>query len=71
MHQLNPEMDLQSLAEAVAVIRKLCLPEGMPAEELGTMTDERWAVLTSQLVELGLLPEGTRSSAAFTTQFVR
>jgi NitT/TauT family transport system substrate-binding protein len=55
MHRRNPEMDMESLEEAVKIIRGLCLPRDMPITELGIMNRARWNELAAQLRELGML----------------
>lgn len=48
-------MTAEALAYGVDVLRPLCLPDGVPASELGAMSVERWHELIGQFVELGLL----------------
>ncbi len=72
IYRLNPEMDLESLAQAVDVIRTLCLPPGSQLRDLGKMVPARWETLSGQLQQLGLLPtqDGAQASEAFTTRFL-
>ncbi len=51
-------MTAEALAYGVDILRPLCLPEGVPASELGAMTLERWEELVGQFVELGLVDPG-------------
>jgi len=48
-------MTAEALTFGVDTLRPLCLPEGVPASELGAMTPERWEELVRQFVELGLV----------------
>lgn len=51
--EVNPEgLTPQMLDGGVAILRGLCLPEGMPPEELCTMTAERWDRLLEQMTAL-------------------
>lgn len=71
IHQANPEMDLDILAYGVQDLKPLCLPEGLPASQLGTMTAARWDTLTQQLREIeALTTDVVQSKVAFTTQFL-
>ncbi len=65
--KLNSEMDANVLAKSAAAIRPLC----GDSSSLGAMRAERWELLRTQLVELGLLPVTSKSSAgAFSESFV-
>lgn len=55
MSRLHPDMDVESLKEAVRVIRDLALPNGLTPQRLGTMDGQRWQELAEQLRGLGLL----------------
>ncbi len=55
MSRLHPDMDVESLKEAVTVIHELALPHGLAPRQLGTMDDQRWQELAEQLKGLGLL----------------
>lgn len=72
IHRLNPEMDLESLSQAVEVIRKLCLPPGSELGDLGKMIPARWQTLAHQLQDLGLLSanDASQSSEAYTTHLL-
>lgn len=63
IHELNPEMDLDTLARGSVALR--------PLAGDGTMTRERWQTLHDQLVELGLYGAGDTAPAdAFTDRFL-
>jgi NitT/TauT family transport system substrate-binding protein len=66
----NPEMDLDSLRFAVDAIRPLCLGGEINEDSIGTMSDERWQTLASQLVDVGLLESAEPSRDAYTLQFL-
>lgn len=53
--KLNDEMTPEALAYGVEQLRELCLPDEMPAEQLGTMNVERWNQLAEQLVQVGAI----------------
>jgi NitT/TauT family transport system substrate-binding protein len=51
--KVNPEgVTPEMLARGVEILRGLCLPDGMPPEELGTMTATRWDTLLEQMTAL-------------------
>lgn len=53
--KLNSQgMTAEALAFGADAIKPLCLPAGMDASKLGTMTLERWKTLSDQFVEIGL-----------------
>jgi len=70
IHEVNPQMDLASLEFGANELRQLCLPDGLTADQLGTMTVERWNLLNQQLIELDLVSQTSDASAAFTNQFL-
>ena len=71
IHQLNPEMDLDILAFGAAESRPLVLDEVARERGLGHMSASRWEVLLEQMIEAGLIENGTvRARAAFTTRFL-
>jgi NitT/TauT family transport system substrate-binding protein len=72
IHRLNPEMDAKSLAQAVDVVRKLCLTAGSDVAELGKMVPARWEKLARQLEGIELLPTDQKEAwaKAFTTEFL-
>lgn len=53
--KLNDEMTPEALAYGVEQLRELCLPDEMPAEQLGTMNAERWNQLAEQLLQVGAI----------------
>lgn len=65
----NPEIPLDALAYGASELTRLCLPDGLSPESLGTMTAERWEQLASQMVEAELL-QPLDARAAFTTRFL-
>jgi NitT/TauT family transport system substrate-binding protein len=65
MGQLNRTMDAQTFTEAAKAQEPLVLPEGMPAEKIGTMTLDRWQELIKQLRELGVLDKDVDPAACF------
>ncbi len=60
-----------ALKFGVQELQPLCLPDGLPADEIGTMSSERWSQLIEQFKKLKLL-DGDKVSAekVFTTRFV-
>tara|TARA_B100000945_G_scaffold320164_1_gene329395 strand:- start:1549 stop:2529 length:981 start_codon:yes stop_codon:yes gene_type:complete len=65
IHSLNEEMGLDILAFGAKTLENLCLPDGMPAEQLGSMTVKRWQELGDQLVEIELIDETIDIGGAF------
>ncbi len=55
MHGLNPDMDLQTFAEAAAAQKPLIETDQTKAAGLGCMTLDRWKTLEGQLVDLGVI----------------
>ncbi|HPK03732.1 MAG TPA: ABC transporter substrate-binding protein, partial [Candidatus Sumerlaeota bacterium] len=71
IHAANPEMSLEILQYGADVLRDLVQPASLPAEQIGTMTPQRWAELTGQLEELQLLPAGAvNAEDAYTLRFL-
>lgn len=66
LHRLNGEMSMEILAFGAKVLKDLCLPNGMPEDQLGSMTSERWTQLRDQLVEIDLVPADLVPAEAFT-----
>jgi NitT/TauT family transport system substrate-binding protein len=66
----NPDMDRTVLDESVSEVRKLCLPEDMPTEQLGRMSEERWSTLAQQLLELNLIDSAEVANGAFTNAYL-
>jgi len=60
MHDLNPSMDAAAFAE-VAEAQKPYIEAG----QLGSMTEERWRTLISQLAELGDIPQAMPAEECF------
>lgn len=58
IREANPEMSEAALAFGAKALAPLCLPDGMPANQLGNMTRERWEQLEQQLIEIGALEQG-------------
>ena len=67
IHQENEEMGLEILDYGATVLKDLCLPEAMPAAQLGDMTLQRWTQLRDQLAEIELVDKNLDVSKAFTT----
>ncbi len=71
IHELNPEMDLETLAFGARASVPLCQPTAATPVGVGSMTAERWQTLTRQMVECGLLePGAVDPEQAFTTRFL-
>ena len=72
INRIHPDMDVASLNEAAETLINLCLPDGMSPQEIGKMTESRWAVLAAQLIELGLLPASASDtlSEVFTVEYL-
>lgn len=70
IHGLNEEMGRGILDYGAEILKDLCLPEGMPKEELGRMTQRRWQELAVQLVEIDLISNELDVDAAFDTTLV-
>ena len=67
IHQQNEEMGLEILDYGATVLKDLCLPDRMPAAQLGVMTLQRWTQLRDQLAEIDLVDKDLDVSKAFTT----
>ena len=64
-------MTAEALAFGVAELRPLCLPEGLPPEQIGQMTNERWQQLFDQFTKLKLIDADKVSvSKVFTLQYL-
>jgi NitT/TauT family transport system substrate-binding protein len=66
----NPEMGQEILAFGAREIGSLCLPHGMPPEQLGVMRAERWRQLAAQLREVDLLESHDVWQEAFDVRFL-
>jgi NitT/TauT family transport system substrate-binding protein len=62
MHGLNPDMDLQTFAEAAAAQKPLIETDA----GLGTMTFDRWKTLEAQLENLGVIQSPVNPTECFT-----
>jgi NitT/TauT family transport system substrate-binding protein len=64
-------MTAEALKFGVTELQPLCLPDGLPEDELGMMTSERWTSLMEQFSKLGLVDQSKFTvSQVFTTQFI-
>lgn len=64
-------MTQESLEFGVNELRPLCIPEGKTAEEIGSMSHERWTKLADQLSKIKLIdPTQVQAPHAFTTDFL-
>ena len=70
IHGLNEEMGREILDYGAKILQDLCLPEGMPKEELGRMTERRWRELADQLVEIDLISAELDAGDAFDATLV-
>ncbi len=55
MVKLNPAMDADTMREAAGVQKSFIMPDGVPVQELGKMTLERWRNLVDQLYDIKLI----------------
>ncbi len=70
IHEVNPNLAVEDL-EFETDAQKEFVYGGDAAEHgFGYMTEERWALLISQLLELGLLEEDFDANEIFTTEFL-
>lgn len=67
IHQENEEMGLEILDYGATVLKDLCLPDAMPATQLGLMTPQRWTQLRDQLAEIDLVDKNLDVTKAFKT----
>ena len=67
IHQENEEMGLEILDYGATVLKDLCLPDAMPATQLGLMTLQRWTQLRDQLAEIDLVDKNLDVTRAFKT----
>jgi NitT/TauT family transport system substrate-binding protein len=65
MHELNPDMDLQTFGEAAQAQKPLIETDQTKASGLGTMTAQRWTQLSSQLQDLGVLDQPINAAECF------
>lgn len=71
IHELNPEMDLDTLAFGAKELKPLVLDSVAQKEGIGTMSTERWDTLIRQLIEIGQLKaEQVKAGDVLTTQFL-
>ncbi|RMF40568.1 MAG: ABC transporter permease [Planctomycetota bacterium] len=70
--KLNEQgMTLDALTFGARELRNLCLPEGMPREQFGRMTRQRWQTLIDQFAELKLVdPQKVAVDSVFDTRFI-
>ncbi|NBW95585.1 MAG: ABC transporter permease [Planctomycetia bacterium] len=70
--EVNPEgITPEMLDHGVATLRDLCLPDGMPADRLGTMTAARWDELLAQMTALDPELAGkVRATDCYTLEFL-
>lgn len=70
IHKQNPEMADDVLDFGVETLKPLCLPDGLPPERIGEMTDARWKELADQLVEIKAIPASQADfRGAYTLEF--
>jgi NitT/TauT family transport system substrate-binding protein len=65
MHQLNPEMDVESFRLAAEAQKPLVEDDWTRAHGLGAMSTERWTELGGQLLALGLIDRTPRPDACW------
>ncbi len=71
IHELNPVVDMESLAFAVNQITPLIMVGDAERQGLGSMTLARWQALADQLVESGQMTSGAvEVEKAFTLEFL-
>ena len=71
INQLNPELDVEILQEGARQSRPLVLDETARAHGLGHMTRARWELLSTQMIDCGILERGgLELGAAYTTDFL-
>jgi len=66
----NPDVPLEKMAFSAEAAMELIYTGDALEHGVGYMSEERWQELADQLVEVGLLKEGTDVSGAFTTEFL-
>jgi NitT/TauT family transport system substrate-binding protein len=70
IHELNPEMDIEILAEGARISRDLVLDAAFP-ERIGHMTAVRWRALEAQMVAAEVLTPGSvNADSAYTNRFL-
>lgn len=71
IHDLNPEMDMETLAFGAKELKPLVLDPLAQKKGVGTMSDERWTTLIRQLVEIEQLkPSQVSAGQVFTSEFL-
>jgi NitT/TauT family transport system substrate-binding protein len=65
MNAINPDMDLQTFAEAADAQKPLIQTEETKKSGLGTMTESRWNELAKQLTDLGVIDSSVKGSDCF------
>ena len=68
MEKINKEHDLQALNEGEMAARELCQPTS--STEIGSMTNERWSEIVSQLQAIGMLKEDFEMGKAYSTEYL-
>jgi NitT/TauT family transport system substrate-binding protein len=70
--KVNSEgLTAEMLDHGVATLRDLCLPDGMPPEQLGTMTAARWDELLAQMTALDpSLASKVKAADCYTLEFL-
>ncbi|QDV25397.1 ABC transporter substrate-binding protein [Aureliella helgolandensis] len=64
-------MTTEALEFGVQALRPLCLPNGLPADEVGMMSPNRWSELVDQFVQLKLISSGkVTAESAYTPIFL-
>jgi NitT/TauT family transport system substrate-binding protein len=67
---VNTQTDAASLEFGRQALKPLVIPPGQDESAVGRMEQDRWRTLSDQLIRLGLLPEGTDPTSAYTTRFL-
>ena len=70
IHELNPEMDMELLAERARISRDLVLDGVSPGKGVGYMTAARWRILEAQMVMAVVLESGSAADSAYTNRFL-
>jgi NitT/TauT family transport system substrate-binding protein len=70
IHEANPNLALEDLEFETDAQREFVYGGDAAEHGFGYMSEERWATLISQLLELGLLEEDFDISEIFTTEFL-
>lgn len=70
IHEANPNIDLDAIQFEDEAQREFVYGGDAAEHGFGYMTEERWATLIDQLLELGLLKEKFDAKEIFTTEFL-